>query len=909
MVGIADGLPPGVGPFLYSGEMPPMRIHLLLGVSFLLALTGCGGRPQGPVGQVDDTQARLGTQIDLDLAKLLEADRADLAKQVDQLLDTAQAQRAVLNSKPAQAWLLPRQNAPRHGLLHQGTFSAKAGFSLPGYNADGNADAELALHYARHGDFEAGSKLAPADDAAVAAQLAQFRSEKNYPVEWARLVIAAQHLAELKLLDGHIDGATELVQIHKQLGTVLDEKARTGPLGALLLPTGKQALADAAAAWRKPGRLKTTLAAEIESAVEAWGDLPIPQPLLTPGASKDAVVAVLGSPAGARGVAATQEAAVNRALDLLALPVARDGVEGIVAFLDDKGQLAELQLAYGGKISQRYPEPRHFVWALVERGGEGKAPAAKTALPKASFRGGPLVVEVTVAPRSAALGAVVRIADEKADAAKAALPAEPLRFSPLRLDRTFDANRVALDRDQPLDAKGRLVVAKPAILPVIDQPVRDPRPDEAILVREKDHDLVRALHLRWKPRQNANLDAGARIAVPLWTAYGPSTIEEHEAGDSAALVLTWAQAGVQYSLRLPYSESEHLDFAAGPVDHSHDALKERDKAAPANDLKDRAERLAQRKPNERLDRSQVLPGLRLGQTKADVAKILPKNADWRQATFGDSVVLLHRTQPNPAAKPAPTAWLRQVVVRFDAEDKVAEIRGLYTEGPGKAEANNPGLLDRLKRANGEPEAVPSQWAKLWSDLPLVGSPAEGFRWRDDVTVLEVQRDSFGTEVTVKDAPADAPFGVELPALATQGDGPDGVTLGTAKADVLKKFPGAQNLADGGVVVPQPAESKFDAVIVYFDEDKATRVVGRLRARPNSAEGGVDAALAQFYAERPGLGFLRRRMTQANGQLLGGWGWHDDQTRIWAFGQQTPEGPQAFVEWRRWPVDPAATASR
>jgi hypothetical protein len=41
--------------------------------------------------------------------------------------------------------------------------------------------------------------------------------------------------------------------------------------------------------------------------------------------------------------------------------------------------------------------------------------------------------------------------------------------------------------------------------------------------------------------------------------------------------------------------------------------------------------------------------------------------------------------------------------------------------------------------------------------------------------------------------------------------------------------------------------------------------------------------------------------EAAGQLLGGWGWHDDSVRVWGFGQGSPDGPIGFVEWRAWPI--------
>lgn len=864
-----------------------MQKYLRLGILLTaLVLAGCGARAPVPPALVDDTTVRLGSDGALNLEKLLTEDRATLAKLAEETAGHARDLRSTLGTKPKELLLLPSYViSSGRGLLHQPRYSEKLGVSVPSYHKEGQPDPELALHLARHGDAEAARMLAPPGDVEFAKQIDAVRPTTNYPAEWVQLVAQAQHLAELKVTAGMVDGATDLASLHRQLNAVLDDRAKAGPLGALLLPTGRRTLTDAAAAWRKPGHIKSALADDIDAVVKNWGHVPDPQPLLTPGAPREAVTRVLGNAGGARGIA-TQEDAVARAVDLLALPVVPEGVEGVVAFLDSKGQLGEFQVNYVARINQRYPEPHTLALPLVERGATG---------PEA-LRAAGLTFTVTLLPRSNALGAVVRIADARAEPLAATLPAQPLEFAPLRLDRSFETNRLLLDRQKPFEARGRLAVERADTIKSLQQPVREPLPGEVILEREKEYDLVRALQFRWKPGQIVAVEAASKLAGPLWAAYGPAKFEQSDS-DADALYLRWEQAGVVYALRLPTLDTESPTFAVTRTDHSPATLTARDAAARKLDQQDRAARLAERKPVERLERWLQVAGLKLGLSKEDALKLLPKTDAWRQVKTPDSVVLYHSAPP-PAKV---TFWPRMLVVRFDSKDRVTEVRGLYTEGPARPDARTPGLFETFQAHNGEPAKVAATWGGLWANLPPLGGAAQAFRWQDDVTSLRFQRDAFAAELTLTDRPADAPEGGTLAPLVTVGQGVPGCTLGASKADVLKQWPNPPATPDGGLALNQPAESKFDAVIVYFTDDKVSRVLARLAEKPSGGLAGVEAILGKFYSENPTLGLVRRRQTERAGDTLAGWGWHDDAVRVWAFGEETREGPRVFVEWRGWPV--------
>src|SRR5262249_18783164 len=133
--------------------------------------------------------------------------------------------------------LLPQLHAPVTVPVYgKCRFSDAAGISLPPYLKEGERDAAVALHLARHGDREAALKLADPDDKDLLSQIDAWRTDRDYPLEWTRLVSLALQAAQLKMANGNVEGATELVLLHRQLREVLDSRSAKGPLGAALLP-------------------------------------------------------------------------------------------------------------------------------------------------------------------------------------------------------------------------------------------------------------------------------------------------------------------------------------------------------------------------------------------------------------------------------------------------------------------------------------------------------------------------------------------------------------------------------------------------------------------------------------------------------------------------------------------------
>ena len=306
-----------------------------------------------------DTTTRVRDKIDISLQDWLKLPQPELAKLAEEWTVTVGNQREAARGNPQSVQLLQGLRPRAESVVFaEATFSKEAGFSLPPYVKEGQKDAGMALHLARFGDREAALKLADDADKDLLAKIDSFRSERDYPLEWTRLVGLVLDSAQLKLAGGEPDGVTEVVQLHRQLRGVLDAKAAEGPLGAALLPRGRQALTLAAVEWRKPRWNKVALAGDIDSALAEWSKLPDPVPGLTAGDKQTEVSRLFGAAVEGRAVLARTPPAAQRALDLLAMPLPSEGVTDVVAFLDGKQTLTELLVLYRAKIHELFPEPQ-----------------------------------------------------------------------------------------------------------------------------------------------------------------------------------------------------------------------------------------------------------------------------------------------------------------------------------------------------------------------------------------------------------------------------------------------------------------------------------------------------------------------------------------------------------------------
>ncbi len=889
-----------------------MLRHLLRSGALLLAfgLVGCGsGTPDVTDDGEDNT--RLADQIDISIADWLTKPREELAGMARDRLDTCRMEQDFAHANPDSVDLLPNlKPSISLPIFQDATYSKKAGLSLPPYLNAGAKDRNVALHVARYGDAEAATQLADLQDADLKHRLDGLRYDRNYPLEWVQLVALTQISAEFKLASGHLDAASVLVHVHRQLREVLDAKAAAGPLGAALLPAGRHALADTVIAARNPNIGKKRLAADIEAALKVWGDVPAPTPLAVLGTPRTELAHLFLSQEKGRILTAVNAESSQRVMDLHALPLAREDVEGVVAFFDKNDRLSELFIYYFNTVAQHHPEPAHLAPLLADGAYESGQLVRQKGLLRQTFVAGNQSYNVTIIQAATAgstpAGAVVRVGDASGIFAAGALPANPRELGVLHLDRSFDQNRIALD---PTAKPDRVVEVRRAdVVARVQQPVANPRPISVVLTRAAEFNLLASVGIRWSNDENKN--ALARLLVPLWAAYGGAQMEGVDDDNGGHLAFIWEDDQTRYTMRLPYVDTLPPELLVTDRGDAA-ALNARMNQTTKFELEQRQARFAANKLLERLPRFLYLNNVKLGMTRAEATAALPKRETLRTVEIPDGLHVLVL----PDAPKEVTHWAKEMFVRFTpgAAGRVVEIRVRYQEGPAAPTAQVPSLLDLLRKApNGEPEAQASNWADIWADLPAKKFKPVRYRWLDDRTVLTYDRDAGGSEVTIRDCPVDQPTGQPLAPLQFCSRGLPGVALGDDRDEVLKRWhvEKPQPGDDGSVVLGEgPKDGSYDLVAVWFDKDKVSRIVARHRAAAGLQPVEVAAGLQTFWSDNvEQLGIVRRVETvgsadSAVSQRLPSWGWHDDRTRVRCFGADTEAGAHLFTEWREWPKQP------
>jgi hypothetical protein len=884
-------------------RMPPARWLYL----FLVLAAGCGRSEVAEPDTVpEDMVTRLGDHIDISLADWLQRPRAELARMGDEWTVTVGKLQDFSRTHVEAVEWLPQLHAPVTVPVYgKCRWSEAAGVSLPPYLKEGERDAGVALHLARHGDREAALKLADPDDKNLLSQIDAWRTDRDYPLEWTRLVSLVLQSAQFKMAHGNVEGATELVLLHRQVREVLDPRAARGPLGAALLPAGRHAVQLAAAACRQPKVNKKGLALDLEAAFAEWGDVPAPVFGLPTHARKAEIVRVFGRPADGRAVIAAkvQEdlAPVQRALDLLAVPVPSEGVDAVVAFLDGKDRLEDVGVLYRPKINEIFPEPVHLAHHLIEHGFAGKEPTTDVGTLRQVYEGGGLAYDLAVFTRGNAAGALVQIGAAGREADKAVVFARsPRDLGAVNFDRSWEANRVGL---VPKENGTALKITDRKTLDKVTQPVTQYPPEEMVLQRDPGGDVVASLRFTWD--KNASTETLYRLALPLWAAYGRSRFEGKEDSSGGYFLLTWEQAPTRVRLRVPFDHAPELtvEDTRGP-----EGAAARVAAAQAMDREERQARLAAGKALKRLPRTLEVnaaatsglqaEGLQLGMTREEALERLPTSQGMRQQPLSDGVNLLFTSEPPAMA----TYWARQMFVRFGPEGKVAEVRIRYQEGPRKPDAKKLSLLDTLQKTAGAPEELPGPWAGLWTDL-APRKPPVLYRWRDDVTVLTMQRDDGGAEVVLRDCPPDRPLGVELSPLQFCSRGVSLCALGDSRAEVLQRHHvrNPQVVGTGAEYFAEPEDSPYDVLLVWYEKNRVSRIIARHRDKQPIPAEGVAAALQQAWSRAiDRLGYVRR-IEGPRSQVLGAYDWHDDVTRVRTFVQDTERGARLFTEFRDWPV--------
>jgi hypothetical protein len=836
---------------------------LSLTLTLSLTLAGCSTR-RAPDVTPEDTDSRLSESSELDVKAWLSKSRQELAKLADGHKADVDSHLQRLREDSASATLLPTLRVPTQGaVFHQAKYRSDLGFSLPDYAAA--KDAAVADHLARHRDLEAAAKLGGAK-----------ADGKTYPVEWTRAVLWALTSAQFKLATGDAQAAADLVIAHKQLLEVLDDDAKKSDLGAVLLPAGKRALSLAARAWRDPKVNRRALAADVDKAVGDWGDSPAPR---FPALSRDGLAAVWGTEVKG-GVAVATGASLPRVLDLFGPGLPGEGVIAVAAFLEADGRVAEVHYAYRSGIDTLYREPADVAYRLEERGLTAGKEEKSAGLHRQPFSGADVKVDVVRMNRSTSVGALVRVAPGK-DARPVAGDRDPRDFGPAHLDRSFESCRMRLS---PKLQGNPLTVNDKPTLERFSSGLRTPTPMIAILDREGE--LVSRLSLGWN-NELPSEDVAALLAG-LWSSYGcPSIAEVADAAESA-LALTWKDPKTRLEFRLPFDDKPNLLIAVDDQPREKDT--ERLKLIRQRDQKEREARIAAGKADVRLATGPgtvndvPVPGLKLGASKEDAEKSLPAGREYRRRDLADGVSVLIGTGGQRAAY-----WARQLLVRF-ADGKVSEIRIRFVEAGGQ---------EHLKTLNADPKVgvgdeASADWAGLWADRP--DDKVAKWVWRDDRTERTYQRDGGGSEVTWRAAGSAAgPW-----RFVTSGPAP-GIGVGSKKEQFVSAWGSVATMTGAAEVYRQPAKSPYEMVMVWFDGDKATRVIGVHRAKPSGdSTEQVNAALQKAWGQDAGgLGFIRRQVGR-HANVLGGMYWHDDAVRVQTFVQDGEGGLRQMTEWRSWP---------
>jgi hypothetical protein len=865
-----------------------MKKHLfsLAVLPFALLLAGCGSSAVPEEAKDKPLASRLGDSIDLSLAELLTKPRAELAAMADEFAAKIQIQEKGRREGQLPFTLIPTLRLPLAvPVLRQAHYSATAGFSLPPYLAEGSKDSALALHLARYGDREAANHLVEQGDADTSRQINEALFERDYPLEWTRLVDLLLHAAQVRLATGDVEGGTELVMLHRQLLGVLEPKAKKGMLGAVLLSRGRETLARAAAAWRTDKREE--LAVQADAILAEWGDVPSLPIALQLGTPRAQVTRLLRSAGDGRALPAL---CPTRAFDLWALPFPDEGAEAVIAGFDEAGQLAEVLITYRAGFGEYFPEPDQLAFLLEERPLRGEDGPKATGLRNRTYHLGELNCAVSVVVHGAGVGAFVQLGRSKESGSAGSLARD---FGGVHLDRTFEQDRVRLAPEQPGET-GLTITGK--ALAKVRNPLPALKLTQAELRRETGHNLVASLVLRYA-------DSGGgppplhQVALPLWMAFGLGQMQGVSDQNGGHLALAWQDARTHYTLRLPYDTIQPVELEIRDQQGSGH-LAERETAAAAVDRRERQERLEARKPLVRLAR--YLEQIELGMTRNQVRQTLPPGQAVLKRDVPGGLVVTFRGEP---AK-TDAAVLRQLFIRFDQTERVVEVRARYVDGPGAGQGTSwmSDLLRSIKKRAGAPSQAPSPWSTIWTDLPPQKPAPLRYHWQDDITFVAYQRDAGSVEIVVRDCSLDPEPGQPLPPSEHLPRGPVNCQLGFKREQLLQQWAVVKPdlTGDGALVLRPPQGSPFDAILVWFDNDQAVRIVAR--HVPTGTQLTNPTQWAQALTDAWGrelamLGWPRRQDVVAN-EVVQSLGWHDDRTRIRMFWQETDTGPpRVFTEWK------------
>jgi hypothetical protein len=870
----------------------PKKVFWFLVLALTMTLgNGCGSQavpdkePDPPPPQ--PSTVRLDDPIPLSLRDLLARPRQELAALANQLAEQIQFQEKKHRDGLMPFVLLPDYRPIRAvPVFSEARFSARARVSLPPYLKEGQKDNEIARHLAGFGDVEGALRIADRADWAALKQIESCRFERNYPVEWTRLVALHLDAAHIRLATGDLLAARELVGLHKQLREVLDAKARSGSLGAILLPRGRPALTLAAAAWRKAN--ETGLADQAEAAVAAWGSVPEFHPLFVPERKQTELARLLAS--SSEGLA-LKVANLPRAFDLLALPFPQEGTEAVIAGFNGAGQFAELVVVYVPGVTEHFSRPEQLAQLVEERGSIGQDLPETGGLHRRAYKSGDVALEVTLIPNHTSVGALVRVTPTRGRAFQGA-PTLGRAFGVVDLDQSFEQNRVrfALQQRGP-----RVSAVDSSILDQVANPLKTLKLTRAEIVGDREQTLVNQITFTYGSASQA-LPPFGQTMFPLWAAFGPCRFEGGADKNGRFLALHWNDSQTQYTLRLANGQGSFPVFRAQDRTPSEDL----DRRVAQVRLADRKARRARFKADKLLTRiARVREKVALGMSRSEVDDVLPRPRRIIKRSIPGGMGIIFKEVPEDSPGYIP----REMFVRFGPDEKVAEIRVRYLDDRrGRDIAGLDGLLEEIKGTCGAPQELPSPWAQVWTKEYAARSPDPvRYRWQDDTTMLTWQQDSEGIELALLDCPLKHELGVPLPAFECLPRGPENCELGDKKAALLKKWKdGRPRFQQGWLVLSPPEDSPFDQFLVRFNaRGRVIQINARHRDKweGEPSSGQLAQAVEKSWLSKVRLYGWPRREDHNSRKQLKSWSNHDDRTRLCIFWQEGKSGVfRVFTEW-------------
>ncbi|MFL5244492.1 MAG: hypothetical protein ACJ8FY_20525 [Gemmataceae bacterium] len=841
----------------------------------ILGAMGCGS---------DNAPETNGDSGDVSLPDLLVKPRSELAELSDEHEARVKRQEALLRQGAITFILLPELRFPRFiPVWQESKYSESAGFSLPPYMSEHGVDAEAALHVARLGDLEAANKLAGKSEK---GEFASLDLERNYPLEWTRLVSLMQLDGEYRLAIGDTQGANELISLHQQLQKILTDKAKRSALGAALLGHGRGALA-AAAPLLKKGK-DPELAETIESALATWDVVPSPLDFLSVDASINQIHSIFGPSANGCAVVAKNTA---RALDLLELPVPHEGCQAVVGYFHPSGKLERVAVFYRPKISEVVPEASRLSTLLEEAETRSNTETGLKRL-RRTYQSGGVNCEVTLMPHGSVIGGLVTFiqadGSSKGNGSSASWGPVSRDFGVVHLDRSFEQNRLRLAPEQ----RGDTVQSKRAeSLIQIKNPLGATPPSQILVQRDRGQEGVARVIIRYE-REQASVPLH-QLALSLWQKYGPGLIEEVDDKESGFLSVVWQDQSTRLTLKLPHSENLPLELVA---ENARDGSFGSTASGSSFDQEERKARMKAGKPLSRLPRE--LEGVRLGQSRKEAEAALPQRSSVAVREFPGGLLA---TFAGDAPKTASSV-VRQVVLRFDENNKLAEATIRYQRGPAANVALwSEALLKTWKKLGGAPIVSPSASGLLWSDLEPNASTLKNYSWQDDGTRMTFQSDGATADVMLLNCPVDYADGAPLPPLGLLPRGPEKCALSTAREDLLKAWQVTKPVTAPKVdlVLYPPKKSPYDALMIWFEGDRVTRILARHRPAGGGNEklNASQLISAAWGRELRNFGWPNHS-DYGQDQQLASMGNHDDRTRVRVYSQTSDAGqPRLYTEWK------------